>query len=38
VAEVLSATFYFEFDTLISVQLGVNTDEEENPLWPVKDI
>ncbi|MCW7754970.1 hypothetical protein OOT00_13340 [Desulfobotulus sp. H1] len=30
----LAATFYFEFNTLISVQIGVCTDQEENPIWP----
>lgn len=36
VTESLSATFYFEFNTLISVQMGVYTDGDEMPLWPVE--
>lgn len=34
----LSASFYFEFDTLISVQLGVFTDDMERPVWPDRNI
>ena len=32
--ESLSANFYFEFDTLISVQLGVFSDDMDRALWP----
>lgn len=34
VSDSLSASFYFEFDALISVQIGVFVDDEEKPLWP----
>lgn len=34
VSDSLFISFYFEFDTLISVQIGVPTDEEDKPLWP----
>lgn len=30
----LSIAFYFEYDSLISLQLGVFTDEKERPIWP----
>ena len=34
VAEDWAASFYFEFNELISVQLGVLTDSTDMPLWP----
>lgn len=34
VSDSLSISFYFEFDSLISVQMGVFLDEKEKPLWP----
>ncbi|TYT74167.1 hypothetical protein [Desulfobotulus mexicanus] len=33
----LSASFYFEFDTLISVQMGFYTDEMDQPIWPAEE-
>ncbi|TWI75534.1 hypothetical protein LZ24_00581 [Desulfobotulus alkaliphilus] len=35
--DALSATFYFEFDTLISVQMGFFTDEKDQPIWPAEE-